>query len=180
VSLKENNPSKKAALTFETSAVNKKNLPPPSKTPTLESRTTSLTTSKSCQFQQSNQTFLIESIYNKPPKVNQPSIYNQSFEEDEAESTTLPQVLDIRRQTCIIGSPKINKDGKFMAPTIFEDDHQTGSTKIQIRRSLSATNLASPSNYSFIDHSLFVGAGCGNRFGKFILKLKRYEKRRVK
>jgi hypothetical protein len=165
VSLKENNPSKKAALTFETSAVNKKNLPPPSKTPTLESRTTSLTTSKSCQFQQSNQTFLIESIYNKPPKVNQPSIYNQSFEEDEAESTTLPQVLDIRRQTCIIGSPKIKKDGKFMTTTIFEDDHQ-------IRRSLSATNFASPSNYSFIDHSLFVGAG-GNRFGKFILKLKR-------
>jgi len=129
----------------------------------------SLTSSKSCQFQASetNQTFLIESIYNKPPKIHAPNIYNQSFEEEEPDTTALPHVLDIRRQTCIIGSPKINREGKFMAPAAFEDDHQTGSTKLGIRRSLSATNIASPSNYSFSDNSLFVAAG-GNRFGKLV------------
>lgn len=84
-------------------------------------------------------------------------------------------LYDIRRQTCIIGSPRINKDGKYVTISANDDSQGTGQSKTpKLRRSLSANNLGcSPSNF-FNDNSLFVvangGTGVGNAttFGTYI------------
>ena len=74
-----------------------------------------------------NQTFLVHSIYNKPARPARSDIYNTSFEGDCADAdaanqmpelTAMPKsstMYDIRRQTCIIGSPRINREGKFVS-----------------------------------------------------------------
>lgn len=173
--------SKRVPLKFEATAVPKK---ASAKTPTFESRTVSHTATF-VEPETTNQTFLVHSIYNKPPKPARNDIYNTSFDCEEAEEPQqLPDMMpalpksstmyDIRRQTCIIGSPRINKEGKYVTVAA-PDDTNTGQSKTpKLRRSLSANNLGcSPSNF-FNDNSLFVvangGTGVGNAttFGTFI------------
>lgn len=169
--------SKRVPLKFEATVVPKK---ASAKTPTLESRTVNLTTTM--EPETTNQTFLVHSIYNKPKKPARSDIYNTSFECEMAEEPQqLPDMMsglpksstmyDIRRQTCIIGSPRINKEGKFVTIAVDEGKDKTP----KLRRSLSANNLGcSPSNF-FNDNSLFVvangGTGVGNAtaFGSYDL-----------
>lgn len=162
------NAQKKAPLKFEATVVPPKKTT--SKTPTLETRTVS-------NIIETNQTFLVESIYNKPPKPPRCDIYNTSFEPEDDESNlnnvggSLPKsstLYDIRRQTCIIGSPRINKEGKYVTLQV-DDEAAPTSSKTPIRKSLSTSNINSPSNFSFADNSLFVVAGenQGKNFGSY-------------
>ena len=164
---------KKAGLKFEATAV-----PAPkkvtSKTPTLETRTLPPSQSLQNVNQSTNQTFRIESIYNKVKAPSMVDIYNTSFEpEDQSEitatnSTVIAQntvIDDIRRQTCIIGSPKITKEGKYVSTMELDTYKEAITTNTtSMRRSISANNLVSPSNFSFDSNSLTVIAG-GQNYG---------------
>lgn len=166
---------KKAGLKFEATAV-----PAPkkvtSKTPTLETRTLPPSQSLQNVSQSTNQTFRIESIYNKVKAPSMVDIYNTSFEpEDQSEitatnSTVIAQntvIDDIRRQTCIIGSPKITKEGKYVSTMELDTYKEAITTNTtSMRRSISANNLVSPSSFSFDSNSLTVIAG-GQNYGSY-------------
>lgn len=161
-------PPKKNGLTFEATAV-PQTKKVTSKTPTLETRT--LAPSQSLHnLNSKNQTFLIESIYNKVTKApSMADIYNTSFDPEDinrvnaaTNSTVIAQsstIDEIRRQTCIIGSPKITKEGKYVSTMELDTQKEDTTLKTSLRRSISANNLTSPSNFSFDINSLTVIAG---------------------
>lgn len=126
------------------------------KTPTFELRT--LPPSKSLYNMENDQN------YQKPLKApSMYDIYSTSPENPDPIFTSInsqPNIADLRRQTCIIASPRINKQEKYigdhhMTTTITEVDSNT-----PVRRCYSQNNISSPTNnsYSFIDKTVVVVA----------------------
>lgn len=123
----------------------------------------------------------------KTPSVDIYSLYDNIDDEEDQDGTLQTNAMDLRRQTCIIASPKIlkNKDGTFKFVTV-TNSNATGVCadsfsnnnynmrniymdnsnfkindfqKTPHRRSLSSSNLDTSAGLSFVDHTLVVVAG---------------------